>query len=218
MPLGPKSLMPLSCQGLWEAEMTTPAAEAVGAGEVGDAGGGEHAGAGEAASGIAQAAGEGFGDPAGGFAGVLPENDPGVGGAAHQAGSAGASDGVDGGAVEGIFAGDAANAVGSKQLPDMGPGWNGQVSELPLSKMDFCAGDGDANGAGAGDVDERVGQIGPGVKGGLSGDSGDVHRIGEGVIDGIDVARRAGDGDRGRGRRSRIRCRIRAAGFRRCAA
>ena len=53
----------------------------------------------------------------------------------------------------------------------------------------FCADDGDMNGVGAGDVDERIGQIGPGVKGGLSGDAGDVHRVGEGVIDGIDVAR-----------------------------
>ena len=98
----------------------------MGAGEVGDAGGGEHSGAGEAASGIAQSAGHGFGDPAAGFAGVLPEHDFCVGGAAHQARSAGASDGVDGGAVEGIFAGDAANSVGSKQLPDDVP-----VEELP---------------------------------------------------------------------------------------
>ena len=137
MPSGPKSLMPLSCQGLCEAEMTTAGGEAVGAGEVGDAGGGEDAGAGEAASGIAQAAGEGFGDPAAGFAGVLAEDDPGVGGAAHEARSAGASDGVDGGAVEGIFAGDAANAVGSKQLPDDCAWRNCQVRELQLSKGFF---------------------------------------------------------------------------------
>ncbi len=108
--------------------------KAVGAGEIGDAGGGEHAGAGKAASGIRQAAGQGFGDPGAGFAGVLPEDDAGVGGAAHQAGAAGASDGVNGGVVEGIFAGDGANAVGSKQLPDMGPGRHGQVSGLPLSR------------------------------------------------------------------------------------
>ena len=107
--------------------------EAVGAGEVGDAGGGEHAGAGKAASGVAQAAGQGFSNPGGGFAGVLPEDDPGAGGAAHQAGAAGASDGVDGGVVEGIFAGDAANSVGSKQLPDVCPGRHGQVSGPPFS-------------------------------------------------------------------------------------
>ena len=88
--------------------------KAVGAGEVGDAGSGEHSGADEAASGIAQTAGDGFGDPAAGFAGVLAEYDFSVRRAPHQAGAAGASNGVDRGTVQGIFAGDAANSVGSK--------------------------------------------------------------------------------------------------------
>ena len=109
--------------------------KAVGAGEIGDAGGGEHSGTGEAASGVAQAAGDGFGDPAAGLAGVLPEHDLCGGGAAHEARAAGASDGVDGGEVERIIAGDAANSVGSKQLPDDCAWRSGQVSGLQLSKM-----------------------------------------------------------------------------------
>ena len=42
-----------------------------------------------------------------------------------------------------------------------------------------------------------IGQIGHGVKAGLSGDSGCVHRIGQGVFDGVHMARRAGDGEHG---------------------
>ncbi len=108
--------------------------KAVGAGEIGYAGSGEHSGADEAASGIAQAARDGFCDPAAGFAGVLPEYDLGVGRTAHETRTAGASNGVDRSAIEGIFTGDAANAVGSKQLPDDGAG-NSQVKGLQLLKM-----------------------------------------------------------------------------------
>jgi len=109
--------------------------ESVGAGEVGDAGSGEDTGAGEGASGIAQAKGESFGDPSAGLAGVLPENDFGRAEAADEAGTAGASDGVDGGAVEGIFTGDGADAVGSKELTVACLRGRCQVRGLQLSKM-----------------------------------------------------------------------------------
>ncbi len=115
--------------------MTTPAAKPWVWVEVGDAGSGEHSGAGEAASGVAQPARHGFGDPAAGFAGVLSEHDLCIGRAAHQARTTGASDGVDRGTVEGIFAGDAANSVGSKQLPDDCTGRSCQVKGLQLLKM-----------------------------------------------------------------------------------
>ena len=112
-PSGPKSLMPLSCQGLWEAEMTMPAEK-------------EWARARKATAGVVMTPADSTvapaavrpavrrgGDPVGGFAGVLADEDAGRG--AEVVGESEA-DGVDGGGVERGLAGDATNAVGSEEL------------------------------------------------------------------------------------------------------
>ena len=117
-PSGPKSLMPLSCQGLWEAEMTTPAAKPWAAGEEGDGGGGDDAGGfdGGADSGGGDSGGEGGGDPGAGLAGVGTQKDSWVSGSAGEGVGEGQADGVDGGGIERRLACDGADAVGSKEL------------------------------------------------------------------------------------------------------
>jgi hypothetical protein len=65
----------------------------------------------------------------------LPEDDAGGGDAADETRATGASDGVDGGAVERIFAGNGADAVGSKELAGFLLRGSCQVRGLQLSKM-----------------------------------------------------------------------------------
>ena len=113
-PSGPKSLMPLSCQGLWEAEMTTPALKPCGAGEEGDGGGGDDAGVFDRGAAGGEAGGEGGGDPVAGLARVHAEQD--AGRASRRWWARATADGVDGGGIERRLAGDGANAVGAEEL------------------------------------------------------------------------------------------------------
>ena len=91
--------------------------EAMGAGEEGDGGGGDDAGAFDESTTRGEAGGEGGGDPVGGFARVLPDQDARLfcsdGAKVMRDGDA---HGVDGCRIEGALPGNAADAVGTKQL------------------------------------------------------------------------------------------------------
>src|SRR5580704_3186287 len=94
--------------------------EAVGAGEEGDGGSGDHARGFDGGASGGEASGEGGGDPVGGFSCVLTNEDAGTG---TEVVGEGEADGVDGGGIEWRLAGDAANAVGAEKLLHIDTGY-----------------------------------------------------------------------------------------------
>ena len=90
--------------------------ETVSAGEKGDGRSGHNAGAFNACVRPPQAGGQSGGDPGAGLTRIAAENHPGGRCGLAQGVAEGQADGEDGGGVERIFAGDAADAVGAEEF------------------------------------------------------------------------------------------------------